>query len=287
MHSATTFSVQRELRALLCVAVLSISAGVALLLKDTLQQTRPPLLIGTVLLAAAFSYAMPVRVALRRLPRGLVGDYLLLLGALLLSAALGYAESQYRWFGEYWPRHLLLLAALHGVSAYVLDSRLLLALSLSTLAAWAGLDPRLGNLSGVQLRLTPLSAEALSIAMLVQLWHYAHAQLLARQNFAEVFNQFSLNLAFWAALGWCARADTRWWGLLLLAAVAGIALLLAFRQRRQTYAVYGIGYTAAGAGMVIVDVLHDDLTVALSMLLVIAAAATSLWRLRDRLAESA
>jgi len=281
------FSVFAELRVLIYGAVLLVSTGVALLVKDNLQRIGPLALTGGLLLAAVLCYAAPVRAAMRRQPRNLIGDYLLLLGGLLLSAALGYAESQYRWFGDFWSRHLLLLAVIHGCSAYLLDSRLLLALSLSTLAAWVGLDPRIGELLDAARPPTRFAAQAASVAALVQLWRELHRWLNARQDFAATFNHFSLNLAFWAALTWCSRDDSRWWGVLVLAALTAAALIAAFRQRSQFFAVYGIGYSAAGISMVIAGELRDELATALSLLLVVVTAVAVLWHLRDRLRNDA
>ena len=62
-------------------------------------------------------------------------DKLRVTGALIVSADLGYAESQFHWLGTEWQWHLLILAAFHGATAYGLRSRLVLCTSIAALAA--------------------------------------------------------------------------------------------------------------------------------------------------------
>jgi hypothetical protein len=63
------------------------------------------------------------------------GDYLLLLAVLLGSTGLAYAERQFTLLGPWWSWHLLLLAVVHAGIAYTFASPLVLAASLTSLAA--------------------------------------------------------------------------------------------------------------------------------------------------------
>src|SRR5882672_1092013 len=139
------FSLFEEFRVAMYAAVTLISVGLGLLLKRNLERIGPVTLLVAILVAAAACYATALRSRRRDVPRTVVGDYLLLLGALLLSAAAGYAESQFHWFGDQWARQLLILALAHGVAAYYFDSRLVLSLALTAFAAWFGIEPRFGN----------------------------------------------------------------------------------------------------------------------------------------------
>ena len=71
-------------------------------------------------------------------------DYVLLLGVLLFAADLAYVEAQFTMLGPRWPHHLLLVAAAYLVAAYRWDSRTVLGLALSALAAWRGVTVVLG-----------------------------------------------------------------------------------------------------------------------------------------------
>jgi len=111
------FSVHRELLVLLYLAVAAIVAGVGLLVKENLDRIGPVTLIASLVAAAALCYASAIRTARRGEARSTAGDYVLLLGALLLSAAVGYAEYAFRSLGADWSWHLLLLAGVHGITA--------------------------------------------------------------------------------------------------------------------------------------------------------------------------
>jgi hypothetical protein len=142
LERGTIFPVFEELRFVLYAAVASIISGVGILVKANLDRIGPLTLILALALAAAACYASAIRTRLRGSSRSIGGDYLLLLGALILSADLGYAESQFRWLGSHWSWHLLILAALHAVTAYALDSRLVLSVSLTSIAGWFGVEAR-------------------------------------------------------------------------------------------------------------------------------------------------
>src|SRR5262245_15171731 len=103
------FSVHPELRALAWAGVMLVVAGVGGLLGKHLDRIGPGTLAAGVALASALCYAYA---AWRRKvgKASLVDDYVLLLGALLLSADLGYVEAEFRLLDNGWPRHLLLLA---------------------------------------------------------------------------------------------------------------------------------------------------------------------------------
>ena len=134
------FSVFGEIRVALYAAVAAIMAGVGLLVKDNLDHIGPLTLTLVLALAAAGCYGSAIRTRMRHETRSIGGDYLLLLGALILSADVGYAESQFHWLGSQWSWYLLILAVLHAVTAYALDSRLVLSVSLTSLAGWFGVD---------------------------------------------------------------------------------------------------------------------------------------------------
>ena len=134
LERRTVFSIFKELRAALYAAVALVVTGVGILVKEHLDRIGPLTLIFALALAAGACYIPAIRAHSRRSARSPGADYLLLLGALIVSADLGYAESQFHWLGENWSRHLLLLSALHAFTAYALDSQLVLSVALATFA---------------------------------------------------------------------------------------------------------------------------------------------------------
>ena len=67
-------------------------------------------------------------------------DYILLLGLLLFASDLAYIEVQFTLLGPNWAHHLLIVGAAYLAAAYLWDSRTILGLALTTLAAWRGVS---------------------------------------------------------------------------------------------------------------------------------------------------
>jgi hypothetical protein len=133
------------LRLLLYGGVLLAATGLGLFLKENHDRLGPVVLaavVGTAILAC-------LAYVIRRAPAfswnatespHVAVDYLLLLAMLLLAADLAYVETQFRWLGPNWAYHLLIVAILYFVAAYRFDSRAVLTLSLTSFAAWRGVE---------------------------------------------------------------------------------------------------------------------------------------------------
>src|SRR5512140_3243785 len=124
------FSVYWELRLASYVAVLMIATGVGIFVKNHYEDIGPLAIMAVIGVAAAGCYAFSYRRLRRGSPESAAADYVLLLAALLLSADVGFAESQYHFLGSAWPRHLLLLAAVHAATAYIFRSRIVLSVAI-------------------------------------------------------------------------------------------------------------------------------------------------------------
>src|SRR5215472_18878546 len=131
LESRSLFSVFQELRAALYAAVALVVSGVGILIKEHLDRIGPLTLILALALAAAACYVPALRAKSRGTAPATVAEYVLLLGALIVSADVGYAESQFHWLGANWSRHLLVLTAFHAFTAYALQSRLVLSVALT------------------------------------------------------------------------------------------------------------------------------------------------------------
>jgi len=218
---------------------------------------------------------------------GTAAEYLLLLAALLASADLAYAERQFTLLGPLWSWHLLLLAVVHAAIAYAFASPLVLAASLTALAGWFGVGGTLGDALHVSLSTPELGGRALACAALIVAWRYAEHRARPGSRFTDVFDHFAANLAFWGAIAWCLESPWLYAGLALLAALAFASVRRGLGTGRETFLVYGVVYAAIGLGAAITPRLHG-LTVQLGFaLIIVCAAAATLWRLRRRLAEPA
>ncbi len=283
LDDGSLFPVFGELRFALYAAVAAITTGVGMLFKANIERIGPWTLIGGLGLAAAGCYGAAIRSRLRGEARSIGGDYVLLLGALILSADLGYAESQFHWLGPQWSWHLLILAGWHAATAYALNSRLVLSVALTSLAAWFGVDARAETLFRDGSSLRHSGCEALLCSALIVAWRTAHRRLRGVAEFDEVFDHFAANVAFWGALALSFGADTRAAGTLLLLAIAAVAIGKGLRNRQEPFVVYGVGYTALGLCVLEAQLLRDGLATAVFGLATVVLAVVLLWRLHAQL----
>jgi len=285
LERRTPFSVFDELRATLYAAVALVIAGVGILVKQHLDRIGPVTLILTLAIAGAACYVPAIRARLRENDQTTVADYLLLLGALIVSADVGYAESQFHLLGANWARHLLVLAAFHAFTAYALQSRLVLSVALTSLAGWFGIERGSGNLLPWNFATPELGLRALICSAAILAWRAIDERSNAAR-FREIFEHFAANLAFWGAVGWCSNAHMRVVGVVTLLLLAAIAVRKALRSGAESFAVYGVGYTALGLSLMVAQVTDLGLFGATLVLVVVLTGAAVLRRLHDILKVS-
>ena len=100
-----------------------------------------------------------------------------------------------------------------------------------------------------------------------------------------MFDHFAANLAFWGTIAWC--VDWPWLaaGLPLLAVLSFASVRRGLDTGREAFLVYGIVYAAIGICAAVVPRLHGMTTSFSFVLVVVCAAAATLWQLRRRLRE--
>jgi len=245
------FSLFGELRAASYLAVLLITTGVGIVIKNNADRIGPMTIIAVLLLAAAGCYWF----ALRKRERSIVGDYILLLGALLVSAAVGYAESQFHLLGANWSRHLLLLALLHGATAYLFDSRLVLSAALTSFAAWFGIERTLDFSAN-------FGTKAILCAAAVVVLRLANRH----RPFDEVYEHFAALLALAAGLSWTFEDRFRWIGVLVVLAVAAVLIVRGLRIRSEAFIVYAILAATVAIDVGVLSALDRNTTVVLAPL---------------------
>ncbi|MEA2235683.1 MAG: hypothetical protein QOC81_407 [Thermoanaerobaculia bacterium] len=91
-------SIYAELRLLVWAGVMIVSIGAGIFISHHLDDIGPLAIAGGIGLAAAACYAWAFWK--RRAQAGLIDEYVLLLGALLASADIGYLEHQFHLLGD-------------------------------------------------------------------------------------------------------------------------------------------------------------------------------------------
>jgi hypothetical protein len=288
LERRAVFSIHRELLVMLYAGVATVVAGVGFLVKANLDRIGPMALLSGILLAALLCYAVALRARSKERARTLGEDYVLLLGALLFSAATGYAEVKFHLLGANWSRHLLLLAAWHLGTAYLFGSRLVLSVALAAFATWMGAELKFGALFEYGNRWWGAGPRALICAIAFYAGSRLHGMEDPRSGsgFREVYRQFAVNFGFWGALALGGDSATRWIGALTLLGLALGSGRVGLVERRESYLVYAVGYSTIGLIWLEALLFRDfGLTSTLGLMTVVGAVAL-LFSLRARLKAS-
>jgi hypothetical protein len=272
-------SVYGELRFLTWAGVMLIVSGVGVLVSKHLDKIGPLAIAAAigVFSLACYAYSFWRRRAGRR---HLADDYILLLAALLASADLGYIESQFHLLGPSWQRHFLILALLHGATAYLFESRLVLSLSITALAAYIGIDRRVEVLfdSG-----TEFAWRAFLTAAIVGVWRL----LQKRRAFQPLFDHAAANLAFWGALALLAEDRTRLLGCALALVFAGLSAWHGWRRGEEAFVIYAWVYGTIAVDVQICDWLNDEALIFLYLIVSTIAAIVGLFIIHARMRKGA
>jgi predicted membrane protein DUF2157 len=257
-------SIYAELRFLTWAGVMLIAAGVAGIVAKHLDEIGPTVIAASIFLSSIACYAWCFW-RRRRAQTSLIDDYILLLAALLASAGIGYIEN--------WQPHFLLLAALHAAVAYFFDSRLVLSLAISALAAYFGVERRHAFFWDSSAN----AARALTCAALVFGWRFADA-LRRRTTFTRVFDHFATNLAFWGALSLLSESTTRIAGCLLAIVFAIASAVFGVRAREEPFVIYAWIYGMIALDVLIVDKMRNETLILFYLVLSTIAAIVALFR---------
>jgi hypothetical protein len=247
-------SIRAELRALLGLAVVALTAAVGLFLKEH-HLAIGPLGIAALLALAASACLLAAR---RRMPAfswaqveeaDWIVDGLVLLTVGLVGADLAWIEAQLSVLGADWPWHLLLMSAVTGLLAVRFDSIATWTLALATFAAWRGVSvaPTSSGFERALLRGEgSLRWNLLACAAVFALAGWALARFDRKRHF-EPATTFLAALAGGVALAGGLGEAGRWWlWALALAGLGGGVARAAFRRRRL--ALFALGAVAVYVG---------------------------------------
>jgi hypothetical protein len=270
------FSIYPELRALAWGGVMLIATAAGIWVKNNLDRLGPVVIAILLTLAAAACYAWAWW---RRKRQSLVDDYVLLLGALLLSADVAFIENQFHLLGPFWTNHFLILAVLHAVAAYLFDSRMVLSLSLSAFAAWLGL--RSGSLNPFNDELQ-LALRFFTLSVFCIGWREADRRLREKRTFARVFEHYAALAALFGATTLMMDDAKRAPAALMTMAIAAAVIYSGFRQRAESFVLYAFLFAVFAFDVLVVPFLGADALAFLFIVFSVFVAITGLIVLHTR-----
>lgn len=271
------FSVHPEVRVVSWSGAMLVAAAGGLVLKNNLDRIGPLALAILIGAAALACYAF---VWMRRNSAHIVHDYVLLLGALLVSADVAFIESQFHLFGTAWHRHFLILAIVHGITAYVYRSRLVLSLAITAVISWLGV------------RDTPFHAateyaarSAAACAALLLMWRAVHVRYDRTRDFAPTLEHFAANLGFVATIALMFDDETRVIGCLAALIVAAVVIAWGVKKKRETFVLYAVLYAVLAVDVLMAELLDWNALMFFVVILSVIGAIVALLTIHARVRE--
>lgn len=236
------FSLYAELRVLAWGGAMLLAAAGGLVLKNNLDRIGPIALAAMMGIVAVACYAF---VWWRRERASLADDFVLLLGALLVSADVAFIESQFHLLGEAWYRHFLILAVVHGTGAYVFGSRMLLSLAITAFAGWLGVR------TGAMFDNPALAVRAFGCAVLLILARIANR----KREFDETYEHFAAVFALLGGLTLTFDSGWHFAGCLITVAIAAAIVWWGFRTKREPFVLYAFLAGVIAMNVVLIELL--------------------------------
>lgn len=258
-------SVRAEVRALLYLGVLLLTSGVGIFVVEHHADIGRWAIAASIAVASTACLAWVIRSAPLfswgqvESPR-LAFDYVLLLGLLLFASDLAYVEAQFTLLGPRWVHHLLVVASVYVVAAYRWDSRVVLSLGLSTLAAWRGVSVSvmarsLGSDAG------ELRVNAVLLGLLYVMAAVLSVRLDRKAHFEEIFGNAGLLLLFGGLVSGVMLVDLGWgtW-LVALLVLAAVVMWISSRVGRAAYFAQAALATYVGLVRLLIGAFPDEST---------------------------
>jgi Predicted membrane protein (DUF2157) len=255
-------SVQWDLRTLLYLSILLFVGGVSIFIYkhiDTIGHVAVLALIGIIAavcmvycsrLAAPYSH--------QQVPSPNVWfDYVLLLGCLLTLTFVGYLQFQYKVFGTEWGMATFIPMVFLFICAYYFDHVGVLCLAISNLGAWMGISVTpLKLLHGSFFGSENLVINGVMLGVLLHAFSWLSKKYSVKAHFANVYKNFGVHVLFISLIG-CIGLFWHWYfvWLMVLIAVVGYQLWVAFARRSFYYIVVSVLYGYVGLSYVTVRLL--------------------------------
>jgi hypothetical protein len=272
------FPIGLELRAAAYIAVAMILGGLGTVIAKNLDRIGPLAISIALGLAAAICYIPAIRALRRNESRTAVGEYVLLLGALLLAADIGFIEKMFHPLGGLWTLHLLFIAFVHAAGAYVFNSKLLLSASLASLASWFGFQADINAIFGSSV--VSVGTGGLAAATTIGIWRAINSRFPRYRPFAGTFDFFIANVALISTIILASSDESRTVGLLLALVFVIAAIAWGVHTREISFVVYGVIYGVIAAGIASTE-LRSGTAFFLAVLVASIAGALTLWFVRQ------
>lgn len=194
------FSVHTELKLFLYLSVLLFTSGIGILIYENIDSIGHIVILSLLLIVTVICYYFSFKnaVGFQKQQTNFENplfDYLILAAILLSCIFIGYLQFQYTTFGTHYGLATLIPTAIALFCAYYFDSKSILSIAITGLAAYIGLSvspQALLNNDFQQSDSLIYSAIALGLVLIV--WSIYSTTIDLKKHFSLVFLTFALHL---------------------------------------------------------------------------------------------
>lgn len=275
------FSIHWELKTILYLGVMLLSAGLGLLIYINIDTIGHQSIVGAIALAClgCFGYCVKNILPFSRLEvknDHPFYDYVLLLGCLLFVTLEGYLQFQYNIFGEKYGLVTIIPAIVYLALAYRFDHRGILSMGITGLAAWLGIAVKPLDFFGQNFTSEELIISALILGLVLSLVAYLSVKFDFKKHFSFTFLNFGAQLVFVTSLTAIFTFDFKFIFYLILAAACTGAYFYAVAQKSFYFLLLAVVYGYVGLTFMIFNFLFslgsfDDSIIILSLMYFMAS----------------
>ncbi len=253
LHETTgLFSVHWELKTLLYIGVLLLTAGLGILVYkniDTIGHQFVLLFIALVVLGSftyCFKYALPYNRQKVKAPNTAF-DYVLLLGAISLLTFMAYLQFQYKVFGTTYGLATFIPMVVLFCTAYYFDHLGILSMAIANLALWMGVSVTPKELlNNFDFNSEHIIYTYLLLGILLLLLAYASLKFNLKAHFKFSYQHYGMHVAFIALLAGYFHFYSSIFALIWILGLAGLAIIFyadAYRSRSFYFLLLVILYS--------------------------------------------
>jgi hypothetical protein len=252
LEDTKLFSIHWELRTILYLGILLLSAGIGILVYQNIDTIGHQAILGAIAAAciACFYFAgknkMPYQNG-KIVYTSPFFDYIVLLGCLLFALFIGYFQFQYSPFGDHYGILVFIPTLLAFFMAYRFDHKGVLSIAITGLAGTFGLSisPRQlidsNDFSDLSVIFT-----ALTLGVVLSVWALYSDKKEIKRHFSFTYNNFALNMLCIALLAALFDQELKFISFLALTGVCFYFIKYALSQHSYLFLLLSVLYGYIG-----------------------------------------
>lgn len=261
-HSLKPVSVYWDVTVLLYAGILLLTTGLGILVYKNIDTIGHAVIVTLIAVVCGLCFAYCIKNSKGYSPAkvetpGVLFDYILLLGCLLLLIFTGYIQFEYHVFGTHWGQATFIPMVILFIAAYYFDHLGVLSLAITNLAAWAGITVApLQALYNNDFRNERLIYTGLMLGVCLLAISFISSYKNIKEHFAFTYKNFGAHLLFISLLAAIFHYDQFYLFWFIALASTGILFYMnALKERSYYFLVITALYVYVGLCYVVVRLL--------------------------------